>query len=68
VITIATFIKPEDAHLMRMHLESAGIDAYVQDENLYQIYMSSAGAVRLEVADEDAQAARAFLASDQGLP
>lgn len=32
--TIATFSKAEDARLVRMHLGSAGIEAFVQDESI----------------------------------
>ena len=35
--TIATFNKPEEAHLLRMRLEAGGIAAFLQDENLVQI-------------------------------
>lgn len=66
--TIATFSKPEEAHLLRMRLESVGIPAYVQDENLIQadwFHSNAIGGVRVQVADQDVPEARAFLAADQ---
>ena len=68
--TVARFAKPEDAHLIRMRLGEAGIDAFVLDENLIQIdpfYSNALGGVRVQVADEDAAAAREFLATDTGV-
>ena len=62
--TIATFSKPEDAHLLRMRLESLGIQAFVQDENLH--ILDAGEGVRVQVADEDIQAALEVLATDQG--
>ena len=65
--TIATFSKPEEAHLFRTRLEAAGIPAYVQDEHLIQmdwLYSNAIGGVRVQVADEDLGAAREFLAAD----
>jgi hypothetical protein len=35
--TIATFSKPEDAHLLRMRLESLRIQAFIEGENLAQM-------------------------------
>jgi hypothetical protein len=71
VTTIATFTKPEDAHLMRLRLGAAGIEAFVQDEHLVQIYplyANAFGGVRLQVADEDVSAVRETLVEDPGLP
>jgi Putative prokaryotic signal transducing protein len=63
--TIATFSKPEDAHLLRMHLESLGISAVIQDDNL-PLHIGSAAGIRVQVADEDLEAARAALEADKG--
>ena len=66
--TIATFSKPEEAHLFRMHLEAAGIPAFVQDEHLVQMdwfYSNAIGGVRVQIADEDVPAAQEFLAADR---
>jgi len=66
MVTVATFLKVEDAHLLRMRLEDAGIPAYLRDENTIQIdwlYSNMLGGVRVEVADEDVDAAKAVLAT-----
>ena len=68
--TIATFTKPEQAHLLRMRLESAGIAAFLQDEQMVQmdiLFSNCIGGVRVQVANEDAEVAREFLAADAGL-
>jgi putative signal transducing protein len=67
VKTIATFSKPEEAHLFRMRLEAAGIPAFVQDEHFIQmdwLYSNAMGGVRVQIADEDLEAARDFLSAD----
>lgn len=62
--TIATFNKPEDAHLLRMRLESGGISAFLVDENVAQMGRSfMTGGVRVQVADEDVGATRELLAA-----
>jgi len=62
--TIATFSKPEDAHLLRMRLESLGIQAFVQDENFH--ILDAGEGVRVQVADEDVQGALEAIAGDKG--
>ena len=62
--TIATFNKPEDAHLLRMRIEAGGIPAFIQDENLVQVdwlLANAIGGVRVQVADEDVAATRELL-------
>ena len=69
--TVATFSKPEEAHLFRMRLEAAGIPASVQDENLVQmdwLFSNAVGGVRVQIADRDVEAAREFLAADTPSP
>jgi hypothetical protein len=68
--TIATLSKVEDAHLIRMRLEASGIEAFVQDENVVQwdwLLSNAIGGVRVQVADEDGQAALELLSSDKGI-
>ena len=68
--TIATFSKAEQAHLLRMRLESVGIEAVLLDENMAQLEQpmsDGTGGVRLQVAEEDVNAARELLAEDQGV-
>ena len=65
--TIATFSKPEEAHLFRTRLEAAGVQAFVQDEHFVQLdwlYSNAIGGVRVQIADEDFDAVREFLAAD----
>lgn len=60
--TIATFPTPEDAHLFRAFLESRGIEGFLLDEfiaQLFWIYSNAIGGVRFAVADDDAEEARA---------
>lgn len=71
VTTVGTFTKPEDAHLLRMRLEAAGLQAFILDENVIQLNMLfsyALGGVRVQVADDDLQEVREFLAEDNGLP
>ncbi|MHA3773358.1 putative signal transducing protein [Verrucomicrobiota bacterium sgz303538] len=70
MVTVATFNKPEEAHLLRMRLEAGGISAYIQDENMIQMDLLAAnaiGGVRVQIAEEDVEAARELLAEDQGV-
>ncbi len=65
MVTIARFSKPEDAHLLRLRLGAAGIDAYVLDENLIQIdwlFSNAIGGVRVQVAERDLELAGEVLA------
>ena len=67
MVTIATCSKVEEAHLLRMRLEAAGIPAWLRDENTIQwdwLYLNALGGVRVDVADEDAEAAKAVLAEE----
>lgn len=69
--TIAQFSKAEDAHLLRMRLEAAGLEVFIQDENTVQVdwLLSDAiGGVRVQVADEDAEAANAILYDEPASP
>jgi len=68
--TIATFSKPEEAHLLRTRLEAMGIQAFVQDEFMVQmdlLYSNAIGGVRVQVADEDGEEAALLLREDRGV-
>lgn len=70
MVAVATFSKPEEAHLLRMRLEAGGIQAFLRDENTIQVdwlYSNALGGVRVEVADEDVAATRELLAADHGI-
>ena len=64
MITVATFSKPEEAHLLRMRLEAGGVTAFVQDEYMVQmdwLYSNAIGGVRIQIAEEDVEAAKEIL-------
>jgi len=64
MVTLATFSKVEEAHLLRMRLEDGGVPAYLRDENTIQIdwlYSNALGGVRVEVDEENVEAAKAIL-------
>ena len=61
--TVGRFTRGENAHLFRSFLSSEGIDAYVYDEYIAQLawhYTLAVGGVRVTVADEDLESARAL--------
>lgn len=58
--TIATFPTPEDAHLFRAYLGSEGIAAYLENENVVQLfwhYSNATGGVRVAVHESDIEEA-----------
>ena len=70
MMTIASFERPEEAHLLRMRLEAVGIPAFVRDEHFVQmdmLYSNAIGGVRLQVANADLESARTLLAEDRGI-
>ena len=65
--TLAAFNHPDQAHLLRMRLEGSGIAAYVRDENMVTLdwlVSLAVGGVKVDVADDDYEAALAILAED----
>ncbi|MGJ8639991.1 MAG: DUF2007 domain-containing protein [Opitutaceae bacterium] len=53
---IATYSKPEEAHLAASLLRGNGIEAYIRDEhmvNMHWLYSNAIGGVKLEIAEED---------------
>ena len=64
MITIASFSKPEEAHLLRLRLEAGGISAYIHDENTIQLnwlYSDAMGGVKVQIADTDFADAQSIL-------
>jgi hypothetical protein len=58
--TVATYWKPEEAHLLRLRLCAAGIPAFLQDEHSAQIHplrAAALGGVRVQVPEADFNAA-----------
>jgi hypothetical protein len=66
--TVARFLTLDQALLMRSMLEGCGVKAYVPDEFAAQsnpvIFMGSMNSIRLQVDDDDADAARTILAQN----
>jgi ribosomal protein S27AE len=64
MLTVATFSKPEDAHMLRLRLEAGGVPAYIQDENMVQtdwLYSNAIGGVRVQIAEDDVDRAKEIL-------
>ena len=69
MLTIATFSKPEEAHMLRLRLEAGGVPAYIQDENIVQtdwLYSNAIGGVRVQISEDDAGRAKEIL-QDPGI-
>lgn len=63
LVTVARYFSPSEAHVGRMALEAAGLEAWVLDESLGTVYGVGVG-TRLQVQVEDEQAARAVLEAE----
>ena len=64
--TLATFWKTEEAHLLRLRLQQAQIEAFIQDENITQLHpwrAAAIGGVRVQVSQQDFNEAQKILAS-----
>lgn len=66
VVTIREFNEPLEAEMAKMRLESAGLKVFLSGENA-RIMEPGLGPLRLQVAVEDEEDARAILA-DPGEP
>ncbi len=67
VVCIATYAKPEEAHLARLHLEAEGVPAFLADEHVVQMdwaLTNAVGGVRLMVEEEHIEAAVKILELD----
>jgi len=65
LVTVATFSFPHEAHLARIRLEAADIEAFVADEhtiNTQWLYSNAMGGVRLQVHAAQAEHAARVLA------
>jgi len=56
---IASYFKPEEAHLMASVLEGNGIKAFLRDENIVGLHWvpQLTGGVKIQVLDEDVEKA-----------
>src|SRR4051812_15374009 len=65
MITVRSFSKPEEAHLLRAHLEGNGIPAFVRDDHTITAdwaLSNAIGGAKVEVAEEDFDDAVAIIA------
>lgn len=68
IVTVARFLSPEEAHLLRSELDEHGIPAYVEDDttaNMAWIYRGAIQGVQLTVPVVHAQSAAAIVAEAQ---
>jgi hypothetical protein len=66
--TVANFLRPQGAQLLKMRLAACGVASVLQDENITQLNpwrMWAMGGVRIQVADEDLEAAQIFLEQER---
>lgn len=61
LVTLETLFDPMTAEIMRMRLETGGIEAVLFDNGIASLIGSGLSGVRLMVLDEDEAAARALL-------
>ncbi len=61
VVTVASYSEPLEADMARLRLQSAGIEVFLAGENA-RILEPGLAPLRLQVAAEDAEDARAVLA------
>ena len=61
LVTLETLFDPMAAEIMRMRLESGGIEAVVFDAGIVSLIGAGLSGVRLMVLDEDEAEARALL-------
>ena len=62
--TLAAFSKPIDAQMLIARLEGSGIAAYARDEHMVTLdwlASNAVGGVKVDVADEDYDEARAVM-------
>ncbi|PZN97406.1 MAG: DUF2007 domain-containing protein [Alphaproteobacteria bacterium] len=63
LVTLETLFDPVVAEIMRMRLETAGIEAVLFDAGVASMFGAGVSGVRLMVLDEDEAAARSLLAA-----
>ncbi len=64
LVTIRTFVYPHDLHLVKVYLESRGIECFVKDEFIvqaYHLFSPAVGGIKLQVWQEDFSRASAIL-------
>jgi hypothetical protein len=71
LVTVASYFNHSDALMARMRLESSGIDCHLADEHLNRVHWGLApaiGGIKLQVREEDAEAAAEILHENPGMP
>jgi hypothetical protein len=64
LVTIYRTFNDAEAHVARSTLEAAGLDVTVINEELGSTLAVSTGGIRLQVREENAEEARAILATE----
>ena len=64
LVVLRTIFDPVEAEIIRMRLESAGIEAVLFDAGIASLIGSGLSGVRLMVLDEDEADARALLTTE----
>ena len=70
LVTVATYSMPAEAHILRGRLEDEGVRAYITDEETVAVawHLAQAiGGIKVQVAPEDAEGARAIIAREPTL-
>lgn len=68
LVTIASFVLPDEAHGPRLRLEAEGIPAFLDGERMGTHYQVATGGVKLRVPEEFAHDARVLLAQTWSPP
>jgi len=61
LITVAVVYQFYEAHLLKMLLEEEGIQVFLGNEAIAQVYANAAGGIEIQVSDMDAEKARKWL-------
>ncbi len=64
LVTIRTFVYPHDLHLVKVYLESRGIECFVKDEFIvqaYHLFSPAVGGIKLQVWQQDLERATEIL-------
>ena len=61
LVTVAVSGNPHQIPMIKSFLEEEGIEVFLQDELLNQLYLSAVGGIRIQVSGADAETARSLL-------
>lgn len=69
LVTVATFLRTQDAEMARGYLEANGVEVFLRDREMARIQLPSIiGGIKLQVRAEDAETARELLSQAQSEP